>query len=87
MIILLKFTTSKQDAVHILSYEGITINRREALDIIERREMTTEYACRTIGDSFEICAVGSMPDYYILIDIFRLPKDNMSYEISRWTTA
>jgi len=69
-----KYTPVNREAAHEFHYVGIYHTMREVEDSIEQTEMTMNYVAHVAGQGITIYTVGDMPDYYIVLDEFRLPE-------------
>ena len=69
-----KYTPINQEAAHEFHYVGIYQTMREVEDSIEQAEMTMNYVAHIAGQGITIYTVGDIPDYYIVLDAFRLPE-------------
>ena len=69
-----KYTPVTREAAHEFHYVGIYKTIQEAEDSIEQTEMTMNHVAHTAGQGITIYTVGDIPDYYIVLDAFRLPE-------------
>ena len=69
-----KYVPINREAAHEFHYVGIYQTIREVEECIEQAEFTMDYIAHTAGQGITIYTVGDMPDYYIVLDEFRLPE-------------
>ena len=69
-----KYTAVTRESAHEFHYVGIYKTIREVEDSIEQAEMTMNHVAHETGQGITVYTVGDMPDYYIVLDAFRLPE-------------
>lgn len=69
------YTQVARETGFSLTYEGMFINLSKIYQYVEEKELGADFTNRSAEPGISILTVGNNPDYYVILDLFRLPPD------------
>ena len=69
------YTQVARETGFSLTYEGMFIDLSKVYQYVEEKELGADFTSRSAEPGISILTVGNNPDYYAVLDLFRLPPD------------
>ena len=70
-----RYAMVNRESNFTLTYEGMFTNRSDINQYIEEKELGAEYTERQEVPGIFVLTIGDNPDYYTILDLFRLLPD------------